>query len=268
MLTTKLSFTFSLVWTLVLANVIGALILMLWSRQAAKIAFVRANLIVPAIIVFAFMGAWMSKQQMGDWATLIVFGALGVVLRRAGWPRPPVILGFVLGPIMEQNLDISLQALGWSWMTRPLVLAMVALLVVSIGLEIRRRRASEPAPRDDDAPATRPPAEAPASLPASLGLDGVLLALFAAALALAWGWSNDAAMFPVTIAVAGLASVTVVLVADLRRLSGGAPCADLLSCSASSLQCRRSLQPICCGGGGSGSASRWPMRPWPGSCST
>jgi TctA family transporter len=222
MLTTKLSFTFSLVWTLVLANVIGALILMLWSKQAAKIAFVRANLIVPAIIVFAFMGAWMSKQQMGDWATLIVFGALGVVLRRAGWPRPPVILGFVLGPIMEQNLDISLQALGWTWMTRPLVLAMVALLVVSIGLEIRRRRPREATPQIEGAPVFGAPAEPPSSLPASLGLDALLLGLFAAALALAWGWSNDAAMFPVAIAVTGLAIVAVVLFADLRRFSAGA----------------------------------------------
>jgi hypothetical protein len=223
MLTTKLTFTFSLVWTLVLANVIGASVLMLWSKQAAKIAFVRGNLIVPAIIVFAFMGAWMSKQQMGDWATLIAFGALGVVLRRAGWPRPPVILGFVLGPIMEQNLDISLQALGWSWTTRPLVVAMMALLALSIGLEIRRRRTAEPARQSAEGPAIRPLSEAPASLPASLGLDGLLLALFAAALALAWGWSNDAAMFPVTIAVAGLAAAAVVLVADLRGISAGAP---------------------------------------------
>ena len=116
MLTTKLPVTFSMMWTIAIANVVGAAILMVWSRQIAKITFVRGHLLVPGIMVFAFMGAWMTSNQLGDWITLIAFGALGHVMRRAGWPRPPVVLGFVLGPIMETNLDLSRQAFGWDFL--------------------------------------------------------------------------------------------------------------------------------------------------------
>ena len=115
----SLAVTFSMVWTMAIANVVGAAILMVWSRQIAKITFVRGHLLVPGIMVFAFMGAWMTSNQLGDWITLIAFGALGHVMRRAGWSRPPVVLGFVLGPIMETNLDLSRQAFGWDFLAAP-----------------------------------------------------------------------------------------------------------------------------------------------------
>ena len=49
MLTDKLNITFTLVWTLVLANVAGAVILLLWGSQAAKITYLQGHIIVPAI---------------------------------------------------------------------------------------------------------------------------------------------------------------------------------------------------------------------------
>ena len=81
-------------------------------------------------------------SQLGDWITLIGFGAIGHVMRRAGWPRPPVVLGFVLGPIMETNLDLSRQAFGWTWFWRTWVLAMLAVLVLVAASSASVRRSS------------------------------------------------------------------------------------------------------------------------------
>ena len=216
MLTTKLSFTYSLVWTLAIANIIGALALMMWSRQLAKIAFMRASLIVPAIMLFAFMGAWTAKSQMGDWIALLVFGIIGVVFKRAGWPRPPIILGLVLGPIMENNLDLSLQVLGWGFLARPLVIAMIVLLAVSFAWEFRRiyrmrRDGVAPPGADDSEAAVREPAP---SLPASLILLVLMLALCVVALVFSRQWSSDASMFPQAAAWIALALTGVALLRD------------------------------------------------------
>lgn len=214
MLTTKLSFTYSMVWTLVIANVTGALALMLWSKQITKIVFLRANLIVPSIILFAFMGAWVNKSNVGDWFALLGFGIVGLWLKQAGWPRPPVILGFVLGPIMETNLDITLQAIGPGFVTRPLVIAMIVILAVSFAYELRRQRQMRASggavPKADDATPTKK-GEQPASM-SDAGLALGFIGLFALALWFARSWTWDAAMFPRVIGVAGIAMATLVLV--------------------------------------------------------
>ena len=126
MLTTKLSITFSMMWTMIFANIIGALLLMAWANQLQKIIFVPANLILPGITFFVLIGAWTAGNNIGDWITLLVFGVIGLVMKRAGWPRAPLILGFILGRIMENSLHISMPAYGMSLILRPICLAILA----------------------------------------------------------------------------------------------------------------------------------------------
>jgi hypothetical protein len=222
MLTTRADFTFSLMWTLAIANVVGALILMLWSRQIAKITFVRGHLLVPGIIVFAFMGAWMTSNQLGDWITLIAFGIVGYVMRRLHWPRPPVVLGFVLGPIMETNLDLSRQAFGWSWLERPWVLAMLGVLVITVAPTLWRLFR-----RPHSAPVAH---EREASSPASAVFGCLLLALFVGAHVIAQRWTTDASFFPLIISTCGGMLALVCVALDIwrsRTISFAASAADL-----------------------------------------
>ena len=61
MLINNLHITFSIVWTIAIANVVAALAMMAWSKQVAKVAFVPGHLIVPGVILFIFMGAWLGE---------------------------------------------------------------------------------------------------------------------------------------------------------------------------------------------------------------
>ena len=223
MLTTKLSVTYSMMWTIAIANVVGAAILMFFSRQIAKITFVRGHLLVPGIMVFAFMGAWMTNSQLGDWLTLIGFGVIGHIMRRAGWSRPPVVLGFVLGPIMETNLDLSRQAFGWDFLGRTWVLVMLAILVLALAPALVRlvRRLWAQQTVDQKATAVAAP---PAHPLLSAGFAAALVAVFAVAYWLARPWSTDASFFPIVASVSGLAAALLAGGVDLRRWRAeGAP---------------------------------------------
>ena len=57
MLTTNLEITFSMVWTLAVANVIAAVMLMYWSNWTSKLAFISGHLIVPGAMLFILMGS-------------------------------------------------------------------------------------------------------------------------------------------------------------------------------------------------------------------
>jgi len=64
---------------------------------------------------------------------------------RYGWPRAPLVLGFVLGKLAETYLFISMARYGYAWLTQPLVLvlmALTALVIVFPYFQERRVRAS------------------------------------------------------------------------------------------------------------------------------
>ena len=140
LLTTRLDVTFSVIWALVIANVITAVVLMVCTTQLAKVTTIRGSVLIPVILVLVFMGSWMATQELGDWIVLLSLGGLGYLMKRWGWPRPPIALGIVLGPIMERYLDISVSRYGWSWLwQRPIVVVLIALTLATLFFAARSR---------------------------------------------------------------------------------------------------------------------------------
>lgn len=139
LLTTRLNVTFSVIWALVIANILASIVLMGCTSQLAKVTTIRGNLLIPVILVLVFMGSWMATQEIGDWLVLLGFGALGYLMKRWGWPRPPIALGLVLGPIMERYLDISVSRYGWSWLSRPIVVVLILGTIATVYFALRKR---------------------------------------------------------------------------------------------------------------------------------
>jgi TctA family transporter len=85
-------------------------------------------------LVFAFtvLGAYMAYQDTMDIVLLAGFSALGCIMHRYNWPRPPLLLGFVLGRILERYVFLSFNTYGASWMLRPSVIILASLIVLSM----------------------------------------------------------------------------------------------------------------------------------------
>ncbi len=132
MLSKNLDVTYALVWSVAIANIIGAGICFMFANQFAKVATIRIGILAPVILAIVFLGAFQGKHHWGDIYTLLAFGALGFAMKRLRWPRPPLILGFVLGELIESYMFISANVFGWSWMTRPIT--AIILLVTVYGL--------------------------------------------------------------------------------------------------------------------------------------
>ncbi len=140
MIRSDLDVTLLIVWTLALANVFGALACVSLSGVVAKLSRVRASVLAPFLFVIMLAGAYQSTRSWGDMLAFVVIGLMGWSLRRAGFPLPPVLIGFVLAPSIERNLWISMTRYGWSWLFEPGVLligAMTAVLTV-LGVRVRR----------------------------------------------------------------------------------------------------------------------------------
>jgi TctA family transporter len=124
MLTKNLSITYAMVWSVALANVLGAGLCYAFSPQFARLATLRYSLILPAVLGIIYIGAFEASRQWGDLFTLLFFGLVGWTMKQFKWPRPPLILGVVLGDTIERYLFISVERYGGdlfnplSWITK------------------------------------------------------------------------------------------------------------------------------------------------------
>ena len=203
LLTEHLDITYSIVWSIALANVLGAGLCLAFSNQLARVASVRIGTLLPLVLGIIFIGAFQGSRQWGDLYILMGFGALGWVMKRAGWPRAPMILGFVLGGIIERYLFISIGRYDWNWLTQPLVILFFALAILSLaGPIIRRFKATGVRA----ALTFGPPRFAPAML-MSIIVAGVLIS----AITVSAEWPFDARIVPHVVAYTALICIVASL---------------------------------------------------------
>ena len=125
-----LGLTFSFVWITVISNIITVGLCFLFLKQLIRVTQIRGSLLLPLIIMLIFLGAFAEKNTFEDLVLVLMFGGLGWILQRLNWPRPPLILGLVLGPLAESRLFLSTDNYGAAWLARPGVLAIGVLTLV------------------------------------------------------------------------------------------------------------------------------------------
>lgn len=127
-----------LIWTLALANILAVLLLLLCAPWFSMLAAFRVHLLVPFIIVLSFLGAILGG---GAWQNLIVMallGSVGYFLKRYDWPRPPFVVGLVLGPIAEVSHHQAMAIWGPAFLLHPLALCLLGLIALTILTNIVR----------------------------------------------------------------------------------------------------------------------------------
>lgn len=129
MVTTDLDITLSVIWTLALANVIATLACFGLSNYISRISLIPARKLVPFLLVVMIFAAYQASRSWGDIIAFLLIGLLAWVMKQLGWPRAPLIIGFVLATATERYLYISIGRYGMEWITRPGVLVLAALIV-------------------------------------------------------------------------------------------------------------------------------------------
>jgi TctA family transporter len=211
MLNERLDVTYSMVWSVALANILGAGICFLFANQLARLALVRAGILVPMVLAITYIGAFQGSNDWGDLYVLLGAGALGFVMKRLRWPRPPVILGFVLGAIVERYMFISVNLYGLQWMLRPVALiVLLASLYGVLAPTIRRLIATRKGG----------PRRLRIALRANINVFDALFTaafgvLFIAVLVVSWDWPYGSRLVPQIIGWTGILSTTILIAMQL-----------------------------------------------------
>ena len=209
-----LAVTMAMVWTIVISNLITVAICLAFMAPLARITKIRSVLLVPFIMILVFVGAFAEKNVFEDLGVVLAFGALGWVMAKLDWPRPPLLLGLVLGPLAENRLFLSTDNYGAAWLVRPGVLIILAVIAVGLAVPLVKAWRARRAPPTTAAPAALAPR---ARIDAATLFNVALVALFAAALWQSRRFDVRAGLFPWTITAVALALAIVHLLTELAN---------------------------------------------------
>ena len=146
----NLDITYTIVWSLAIANVLGAGLCIALSNQIAKLTTIRFTLVAPFLFMVIAFAAFQSRQSLGDLVALMAVGVLGIFLRRFEFSRPAFLIGFVLSSQAEAFSNMANQIAGarfrqglmngMEYIASPIVLVIFALIVISIIIGIRQAK--------------------------------------------------------------------------------------------------------------------------------
>ncbi|HAT35259.1 MAG TPA: tricarboxylate transporter [Rhodospirillaceae bacterium] len=137
MINDRLDLTYTMIWSLALANVFGAGACLLLAQYIARLTTIRYGFLAPFMLVLIFFAAFQANRIWEDLIALFVFGTLGTFMKRFGWSRPALLIGFFLSGRIETSLYQTIQVYGWSFFERPIVQILLALTVLSIIAAVR-----------------------------------------------------------------------------------------------------------------------------------
>ena len=218
MLTKNLNITYSMVWSIALANIVGAGLCYAFSGQFAKLATLRYTLVLPMVICIIFIGAFEGSRQWGDLIALLVFGTVGWTMKRLRWPRAPLILGVVLGDTVERQLFISIRLYGAEWLLHPIVAVILCIALFGILRPVFRSFMKNRGKRMGAGLNLGSPRFAPADL-FPLALLCGLAYMFAHTV----GWPSTTSLVPRIVAGTAIVAVALSLLNGVfRRGTGGA----------------------------------------------
>ena len=133
-------------WSVIVSMYIGNLVLLVLNLPLipyiAKILAVPRNYLIPFILFFTLMGAYIGQNNATELLILIGLGVLATVLRLADFPLPPLLIGFILGAMLENNFARSMQLYdgpSFIW-ERPMTLGLLMLAVALVLLPSYRAR--------------------------------------------------------------------------------------------------------------------------------
>lgn len=211
MVTTRLDLTYTIIWSLALGSIFGAGTCVFLAKPIARLTTVPATIIAPFMFALIFLAAFQATRDWGDLILLMVVGVLGIYLKRFGWPRPAFMIGFVLSTQLENGLYRVTQIYGFSFLERPLVIALLVVLALSFFAAVRFK--PEPREMTDE------------GLHSSLGVGpqvafvAVLIALTAAMGMMSLYWNFATALLPRAVSLVTLALLIPLAFSLLRSRS-------------------------------------------------
>ena len=128
---TNLSLVYVIVWSLVVATILGVVISFCFSKLFLKLLSIKYYILAPLIFFIVVLSAYAVNQEINDLLALGVFGIIGILMKKDNWSRPAFILGFVMSSYIELYFYQSIKFYSYEFITRPVVIGVFLVMLFS-----------------------------------------------------------------------------------------------------------------------------------------
>ncbi len=133
-------------WAVIISMYLGNLILLVLNLPLipyiAKVLLVPRTFLIPFILFFTLMGAYIGQNNATELLILVGLGICATILRFADYPLAPLLIGFILGSMLENNFARSMQlydGIGFI-LERPMTMGLLGVAVILVVLPSYRSR--------------------------------------------------------------------------------------------------------------------------------
>jgi putative tricarboxylic transport membrane protein len=128
-------FVASMVWFLVFASIAMAVLGLVMTRPLLMVLKIRKEYLTPVVFTLCLLGPYALSQRLFDLYVMLVFGVIGFLLRQMKYPMAPLILGLILGGMIDQNFRRALVLAARDpveFATRPITVALIVLCLATL----------------------------------------------------------------------------------------------------------------------------------------
>ena len=133
------------VYGIYLALIVSSVFMLIFERLGlpvfVKLLDIPKHILLPIIMVMCCVGGYSAGSRVFDVQCILFFGLLGLLFKKLKVPSTPLIIGFILGSMLEENLRQALQASHGSWaifVQRPISAAFLIVGAVSVTWTVRK----------------------------------------------------------------------------------------------------------------------------------
>lgn len=132
MVTSQIDVTYTIIWSLALANIFAAGICLFLAKPMSKITTVPYHILAPILICLVFFASYQVNREWNNFAGLLFFGYLGILMKTHGWSRPALLIGFFLSAKIELLSYQTAAVYGFSflWRTGSIILIFATLVTL------------------------------------------------------------------------------------------------------------------------------------------
>ncbi len=138
-----------IVFSFALANLVLTILALFITRQLMRVTMTPYPVIAGVVLPVMILGAYFDSRHFVVFPLMVAFATLGILMKKYGWPRPPFLLAFILGPTIEENLHDAISIHGpLATVTRPLTIVLFLVSVATVVFIYRAMDRSDKAVAD------------------------------------------------------------------------------------------------------------------------
>lgn len=216
LITNELDLVYFIVWAFAIASVLGAAVAFVAAKPLARLSYVAFPILAAALIPLLFFSGFQEPLNLNVFYMMLLLGVVGWICKMTNIPRAPFLIAYVLAEPFERYYFLTVNVFSPAeWMTRPFVMVVILILIGAVIVPFVRKFFRKTEEGVEEVQVSEK-SDLPVPMKLDLTVSLIMLAFFAATIAISFQFSNSGRLFPLAVGILGVVLGILSIFRDVR----------------------------------------------------